>query len=171
MGLSFFVVFIHDLDCTWKKVAQKDGIFFSAQTGTRIIVDDIFSWARSFEEFITYLTCQLEVCMSQNLSLLLKKCLFCQGHMEFVGHDGCPGGNCPAQPKHSLLKTWPAFRIARDVASFLGFLNLYAYYIPYFEQCVAPLKKCCHGDGIQYRRFDEGWAIEVARGPYQSLAQ
>ena len=59
--------------------------------------------------------------------------------MEFVGHDVCINGNHPYQPKHSLTKTWPPFKVARDVASFLGFLNFYSIYIPYFEQRVAYL--------------------------------
>ena len=103
-------------------------------------MDDIFSWAPIFDDFIKYLTCQLEVCMSQNLSLSLKKCLFCQERVEFVGHDVCEDGNRPAQSKHELLKTWPTFQVARDIASFLGFLNFYSQYIPYFEQRVALLR-------------------------------
>ena len=66
--------------------------------------------------------------------------------MEFVGHDVCPDGNCPAQSKHSLLKPWPTFRIARDIMSVLGFLNFYSMYIPYFEQRVAPLRELAKRD-------------------------
>ena len=60
--------------------------------------------------------------------------------MEFVGHDVCPDGNRPAQSKFDLLKTWPPFKYARDVASFLGFMNFYSAYIPYFEQRVQCLR-------------------------------
>ena len=101
-GPVIFVIFIHDMDVTWNNLARTKGIVFNRGTGTRIIVDDIFSWAPTFEIFIKYLECQLEVCMSQNLSLSLKKCLFCPERMEFVGHDVCTDGNRPAQSKHSL---------------------------------------------------------------------
>ena len=80
------------------------------------------------------------MCLSQNLSLSLKKTLFCPERIEFVGHDVYENENRPAQSKHSLLKTWPEFKIARDVASFLGFMNFYSLYIPYFEQRAAPLR-------------------------------
>ena len=139
-GPVIFVVFIHDLDTTWKAHAETKGIVFNDASGTRIIVDDILSWVPTFEDFITYLCCQLDVCMSQNLSLSLKKCLFCPDRMEFVGHDVCINGNRPAQSKHSLLRSWPPFKVACDVASFLGFLNFYSMYIPYFEQRVACLR-------------------------------
>ena len=140
-GPVIFIIFIHDMDATWKGLATTRGIVMDARTGTRIIVDDIFSWAPTFEAFIKYLTCQLQVCLSQNLSLSLKKCLFCPERMEFVGHDVCTDGNRPAQSKHSLLKSWPVFRIARDVSSFLGFLNFYGTYIPWFEERAAPLRE------------------------------
>ena len=132
-GPVIFIVFIHDMDATWKDLASSRGIIFDARTGTRIVVDDIFSWAPTFDAFIKYLTCQLKVCLSQNLSLSLKKYLFCPERMEFVGHDICINGKRPAQSKHSLLKSWLAFRTARFVALFLGFLNFYSTYIPYFE--------------------------------------
>ena len=34
---------------------------------------------------------------------------------------------------------WPPFEVAQDVALFLGLLNFYSTYIPYFEQRVAYL--------------------------------
>ena len=66
--------------------------------------------------------------------------LFCPEQMEFVGHDMCTDGNRPAQSKHSLLKTWPSFKVARDIHSFLGFLIFYNSYIPNFEQRVKSLR-------------------------------
>ena len=74
---------------TWNDLARTKCIVFNCETDARIIVDDIFSWAHTFEIFIKYLECQLEVCMSQNLCLSLKKCLFCPERMEFVGRDMC----------------------------------------------------------------------------------
>ena len=140
-GPVIFVIFIHVMDVTWKELATSKGIFIGAKTGTRIVVGDIFSWAPIFDDFINYLTCQLQVCLSQNLSLSLKKCLFCPEIMEFVGYDVCTNGNRPTQSKHSLLKSWPVFKIARDVFSFFGFMNFYATYIPWFEERASPLRE------------------------------
>ena len=44
-GTATFIVFIHDMDTTWKAVAVTEGIVIDCKTNTRIIVDDIFSWA------------------------------------------------------------------------------------------------------------------------------
>ena len=46
--------------------------------------------------------------------------------MEFVGNDVCINGNFPSQSKHYLMNNWPPFEVARDVASFLGFLNFHS---------------------------------------------
>ena len=133
-GPVIFIIFVHDMDGTWKAVAATRGLDLSSgKIGTRIIVDDIFSWADTFENFLAYLRCQLEVCRSHNLSLSLKKSLFLPSAIEFVGHDVCADGNRPAQSKKSLLQSWPPFVTIRDLHSFVGFLNFYSPYIPNME--------------------------------------
>lgn len=83
--------------------------------------------------------CQLRVCLSQNLSLSLKKTHIFLQRMEFVGINVSPGGNCPVMSKHQLLATWPHPAIVRDIAAILGFANFYASFIPHFETCVSRL--------------------------------
>ncbi len=102
-GSFVFIIFIHDLDHTWKEVARSHSINIDRGTNTTIIVDDIFSWAPTFDVNIEYLKCQLDVCLSQNLSLSLKKSLFFPTQMEFVGIYVCKNGNCPAMSKPELL--------------------------------------------------------------------
>ena len=60
--------------------------------------------------------------------------------MEFVGHDVSENGNRPAMSKHALMEQWPAFVIARDISSFIGFINFYSAYIPCFEQRISCLR-------------------------------
>ena len=48
-GPFIFIVFIHDLDTTWKANAVKKGIIIDKHTNTKIIVDDIHSWAQNFK--------------------------------------------------------------------------------------------------------------------------
>ena len=141
-GPVTFIIFIHDMDGTWKEIARTRGIDLdSGSTGTRIIVDDIFSWAPTFAVSLLYLRCQLEVCRCQNLSLSLKKCLFFPPRIEFVGHDVCADGNRPAQTKRSLLNAWPIFKTVRDLHSFVGFLNFYGPYIPNMEMRISNLRE------------------------------
>ena len=121
-GPVIFIVFIHDMDATWKYLGGTRGIVFGATIGTRVIVAGVCSWAPTFKAFIAYLTVQLDVCLSQHLSLSLKRHLLCPNRMEFVGHGACVNCNLPALSNHSLLEMWPPFQIRRDVALFLDFL-------------------------------------------------
>ena len=82
-GPVIFIVFIHDLNSTWQDLARNRGIKFDVKTGTTIIVDDIFSWAPTFETSLAYMACQFQVFQSQNLSLSLLKCLFFPSRLEF----------------------------------------------------------------------------------------
>ena len=58
-GPVIFIIFIHDMNTTWKEVARSRGIVLNASCNTRIIIDDIFSWAPTFEIAMQYLECQL----------------------------------------------------------------------------------------------------------------
>ena len=98
------ISFIHDMDSTWKSVAALRGISIDENTNTRIIVDDILSWAQLLSTALRYMECQLLVCRSQNLSLGLKKTSVFLKKFEFVGIDVSQDGNRPAMSKHQLVQ-------------------------------------------------------------------
>ena len=75
-GPTYFIDMIFDLRSTWSQLATSRGLDVGDRTNSRIIVDDIFGWAATFQCFLTYFECQLQVCLSQNLSLSLKKSIF-----------------------------------------------------------------------------------------------
>ena len=107
-GPATFITFIHDLNCVWKEHACLKVILIDDETNTKIIVDDIISWARQLEYTLAYMRCQLKVCQAYNLLLTLCKSHFFPIRFKFVGIDMCNNGNCSAQSKYMLLKTWPA---------------------------------------------------------------
>ena len=103
-GPSIFIMFMHDMDSKWKRIAQNCNIPIDKDTNTKLIVDDILSWASNMEVALQYMECQLRVCHSQNLSLSLKTTHIFPNRFEFVGIDVCIDGNRPAMSKHQLLK-------------------------------------------------------------------
>ena len=139
-GPATFINFIHDVDSIWKELAKTLGITIDDDTNTRIIIDDIVSWADTFQRSLLYMRCQLIVCRAYRLSLNLGKSHFFPRRFEFVGIDVCPQGNRPAKSKHQLLETWPAPELVRDVAKFLGFVQFYSRFIPNFEIRVEALR-------------------------------
>jgi hypothetical protein len=106
-GPAIFVEFMHDVDSTWKSLAQARSIDLNDSTNTRIIIDNVLSHATSFALAKRFIECQLIVAHSHNLSLNLHKCHWFPSRLEFVGTDVTPDGNRPAQSKHDLLRTWP----------------------------------------------------------------
>jgi hypothetical protein len=122
-GPPTFIAFIHDLDSTWKDLACKLGIIIDENTNTNIIIDDIFSYAKTLTIALIFMECKLKVAQSQNLLLSLKKSFIFPKRAKFVGVDICQDGNQPVMSKHQLLVHWPTPVIIRNVANSLGSCN------------------------------------------------
>jgi hypothetical protein len=125
-GPATFVNFIYDIDSVWKQLAESKGVPIGDSINTRIIIDDIVSWANEETYALLYMTCQLKVCIAYRLSLKLGKSYFFPKRFEFVGIDVSPDGNRPAKSKHGLLTSWPVPEFVRDVAKFIGFAQFYS---------------------------------------------
>jgi hypothetical protein len=54
-GPATFINFIHDIDSVWKEQAQQHGIPINEDTNTKIIVDDIVSWADQVHHALAYM--------------------------------------------------------------------------------------------------------------------
>jgi hypothetical protein len=81
-------------------------------TNTKIIINNIVSWAKLVNSVLAYMECQLKVCQAYRCSLNLCKSHIFPKRFEFVGIDVCANRNRPVQSKHTLLQTWPAPRTA-----------------------------------------------------------
>jgi hypothetical protein len=139
-GPATFITFIHDIDSQWKAMAQQKGLIIDDNTNTKIIVNDIFSWAKSLSMALIYIKCQLRVCHAYQLSLSLQKIHIFLKCFKFVGIDVCCDRNRPAMSKHQLLEHWPQPETVRDVAKIIGFTQFYSKFIPQFELWIAPLR-------------------------------
>jgi hypothetical protein len=139
-GPSMFIAFIHDLNSTWKDSTRQHGIVIDEDTNTNIIVDDIFSYAKTLTLALTYMKCQYKVAQLQKLSLSLKKSSIFPKRVEFVSIDVCPYGNRLAMSKHQLLTQWPTLVVVCNVAKFVSFLQFYSWFIPNFKVQILPLR-------------------------------
>jgi hypothetical protein len=135
-----FINFIHGINSVWKIFAQECGVHIDNDTNTKIIIDNIVSWAKLLEFALTYMECQLKIFQAYHLSLSLRKSHIFLLRFEFIGIDVCADQNLPAQSKHTLLRTWPAPKTVRDIAKFIGFAQFYARFIHIFELRIAPLQ-------------------------------
>ncbi len=83
-GPATFINFIHNIDSIWKEQAQQCGISINEDTNTKIIIDDIVSWADQVHHALAYMQCQLQVCQACNLSLNLHKSYFFQHNLKLL---------------------------------------------------------------------------------------
>jgi hypothetical protein len=140
-GPASFITFIHGINSVWKGLAQERGVPMDDDTNTKIIVDDIVSWAKVLDFAITFMECQLKICQAYRLSLNLRTSHIFPSRFEFIGINICADGNGPAQSKHTLLKTWPAPKTVCDVTKFIGFAQFYSRFIHNFKLRVALLRE------------------------------
>jgi hypothetical protein len=139
-GPATFIMMIHNVDSVWKESASSLGLPVGTNVDTKIIIDNIINWAKSFYQALKYIECQLRIAKAYRLTLSLKKSHFFPKRFEFVGIDVSLAENKPAMSKQDLLKHWPTPTIVQDVASFVGFLQFYSKFIPCFELCTEPLQ-------------------------------
>ncbi len=139
-GPATFINFIHNIDSQWKVLAEKSGLVINNDTNTKIIVDDIFSWAKTIDNALLYIECQLCICQSCRLLLSLCKSHIFPKPFEFVWIGICLDSNRPAMSKHQLSEHWPLPEIVRDVAKLVGFTQFYSKLIPQFELRIVPLR-------------------------------
>ncbi len=92
-GPATFINFIYDINSVWQKLAAEKGVLIDDNTNTKIIIDDIVSYAKQVQTALIYMECQLIVCQAYRLSLNLHKSFIFLPRFEFVGIDVCKDGN------------------------------------------------------------------------------
>ena len=112
----------------------------AVQTGSKGIIDDILIWSTALPLVLTYFECVCKVFQKYRVSFRLDKCEFLQNRVEYVGHDLTPDGNCPAQSKFNMINDWQLPTTGQSLHSFVGLINFYHNYVPYFEIRIKPLR-------------------------------
>jgi hypothetical protein len=125
-------------------VTAADEIFIGGKkvvAGTKTIIDDILLWCNNIELIMIYLECICKIFKKYRVSFRLDKCDFLKERVEYVGHDILSHGNCPASSKFNLIQDWKLPTTGPALFSFIGLVNFYHRYAPYFEIKLKPLRK------------------------------
>ena len=110
------------------------------QTGSKGIIDDILIWSTEIDLGLLYFECVCEIFTTYRVSFRLDKCEFLKDRVEYVGHDLTPTGNCPAQSKFDMINDWNLPTTGPSLHSFIGLINVYHNYVPFFELQIKPLQ-------------------------------
>jgi hypothetical protein len=92
-GPAPFINFIYDINSIWQELATEKGVQIDEDTNTKIIIDDIVSYAKQVQTVLVYMECQLIVCQAYCLSLNLCTSSIFPPRFKFVGIDICNDGN------------------------------------------------------------------------------
>ena len=75
------------------------------------------------------------------VSVWLKKCDFLKYGIEYVIHAVIEQGKCPAQSESDLINNWELIKNLQALFLFIGLVNFYHQYAPYFYIRMKPLPK------------------------------
>ena len=128
------------------RVTEANEIFVGAKkivSGSRTIIDDIILYCSNKALILLYFECVCIVFKKYRVSFRLDKCEFLKDRVEYVGVDIMKDGNAPAQSKFNMINNWKLPTSGQSLFSFIGLINFYHRYAPYFELKLKPLRKLC----------------------------
>ena len=127
-------------------VTEANEIFVGTKkivSGSRTIIDDIILYCSNKALILLYFECVCIIFKKYRVSFRLDKCEFLKERVEYVGVDIMKDGNAPAQSKFNMINDWTLPTNGQSLFSFIGLINFYHRYAPYFEMRLKPLRKLC----------------------------
>jgi len=90
-----------------------------------------------------------------SMSLKFAKCKFAKPKVKFIGHNVGSGIRSPVTDKVMAIKAIPEPRIKRLLRGYLGMLNFYRMYIPFYSDIALPLTEMTKHSGPNKITFNE----------------
>ena len=128
------------------RVTEANEIFVGLKkivSGSRTIIDDIILYCSNKPLIILYFECVCIIFKKYRVSFRLDKCEILKDRVEYVGVDIMKDGNSPAQSKFKMIDDWELPKSGQALFSFIGLINFYHRYAPYFEMRLKPLRNLC----------------------------
>ena len=97
-----------------------------------VYLDDVISFGTDVPEAMLQLTEVLERWSSFGLQLEVKKCMFMQTEVAFLGHVVGRAGLACDMDKLSAVRAWHPPDSVKQVRQFVGFVGYYRWFIPNF---------------------------------------
>jgi transposase InsO family protein len=120
---------------------------FSSEFGGRVFcyMDDILIASPDFETHLSDLRKVQAILKEANLTISLKKSVFCKKSLSFLGHIIDEHGLRSDPDKLTAMKLFPTPQCKKDVRSFLGLTGYYRRFIKDYSKIAVPLCKLTGG--------------------------
>ena len=128
------------------RVTDANEIFLGKKkivSGSRTVIDDILLYCSNIKLILIYFECVCKVFQKYRVSFRLDKCEFLKSRVEYVGINLMRHGNTPAQSKFDMINHWTLPTSGQSLFAFIGLVNFYHRYAPYFEIQLKPLRRLC----------------------------
>jgi hypothetical protein len=104
-----------------------------------VYIDDVVVYSKTFEDHLSHLDKVLEAIENANITLSPKKCHIAYQSLTLLGQKVSRLGITTQKEKIEAIVTLSEPKKVKELQTFLGMVNYYSNYIPYFTWIVKPL--------------------------------
>lgn len=122
---------------SWQRLMQVtlEGL----ETFCAVYLDDIAIWSATAEQHVDHVRTVLQRLRQRKIFAKMKKCVFMQPSMDYLGHVISGDGVAMDPSKVRSIQDWPAPADSRQLRSFLGLAGYYRRFCKGFSALAAPL--------------------------------
>ena len=124
------------------------------------MINNTLAYSTNIELILIYFECICKVFDKYWVSFKLDNCKFLKYRFKFVGHDILSDILCPAQSTFDIIKDWTLPSTGQSLHSFVGLINFYHNYAPYFEILLKPLREL-YGDFLWKPNPRTAWTSDL----------
>ena len=106
-----------------------------------VYFDDILVYSTTLDLHVAYLKSVLCVLWKEQLYANLEKCIFCKGHVVFLGFVVSSKGVQVDEEKVKAIQEWPTPKSVTEVRSFHGLASFYRRFVKDFSTLEAHLNE------------------------------
>ena len=126
-----------------------------------VYIDDIIISSKDIEEHIESVIEVLNRLTSANLRIKLEKCVFAVPSLAILGHIVSRSGVRPDPIKIKKVLDWPRPTNKKVLESFLGLVNYFNAYIPFYSMLTQPLNQLKTIKGFNWAAPWDGKLLEA----------
>jgi hypothetical protein len=130
---------LRNAPATFSRLVRK--LFQGMESFCDAYLDDVIIFSRNWDNHLMHLKQVLMKVWNAHLKLNLKKCVFANAEIDFLGHHLGLNSIQPRTQKVEALLKFPTPVNKKQVQSLLGLAGYYRRYIPHFADITVPLNE------------------------------